>query len=82
MSKAGLLVVLAFLSGCVVPSGPPACVRSPCGSGLPNCVTPRFNEPQVPLYSTEGDLQLMPHSQFKIWDTHTPLGEVPTAGFK
>lgn len=72
----------ANLVGCIVPAGPSPCVRSPCGSGMPSCVAPRFSEPQVPIYSTDGDLQLMPHSQFKIWDTRTPLGEVPQRGFK
>ena len=72
------------LAGCIVrvPRAVPDCVRTPCGVGVPACVPPRFSEPQVPIFSPSGDLQLMPRSQFKIWDTTTPLGDAPAQGFK
>lgn len=76
-TKHALAICLAFcLAGCVVPNAQPCHgypVRSPCGVGLPSCVPPVFAEPQVPLYSPHGDLQLVPRSQFKVWDTTSPL---------
>lgn len=71
-----LTLIALSLSGCCVPHSRPCHVqpmRPPCGVGLPACVPTRFAEPHVPLYSTRGQLQLMPHSQFKIWDTTSPL---------